>query len=182
MIDSVKPVGLAERASAVKGAKQSTAEGQKEEGAYSVDLSSSKSKKPSAEQIAAIKKQVEAQNAALRDLVAKLLYKQNSTAATAFKEIDFNPDMTPEEAQKAISEDGEWGINAVSDRIVAFAIAISGNDASKLDTLKAAIDKGFEQASAALGGQLPDICSRTYDAIMQKLDSWAKNGSVDVQA
>ena len=73
----------------------------------------------------------------------------------------------------AIAEDGEFGVNAVSDRIVAFAIAISGGDKSKLNTLKAAIDEGFQAVKDIMGGALPDISSKTYDEIMRKLDEWA---------
>lgn len=82
--------------------------------------------------------------------------------------------QTIAEAKQAISENGEYGIKAVSGRIVNFAIAASGGDKSKLEELKAAIDKGFEEAKKAFGGQLPDICSQTYDEIMKKLDDWSK--------
>ena len=152
---------------------------------YVVDIGSSHDGggggKLSAGQIKEIKQQVEATNASLRDLVEKLLSKQGGAYHTAFDEIEFDSDMTPAEAQEAISEDGYWGVNAVSDRIVAFAVAVSGNDASKLEELKAAIDKGFALAGKALGGELPDICSQTYDTVMEKLDKWA-SGGVDVQA
>ena len=78
-----------------------------------------------------------------------------------------------------ISEDGPFGVKAVSDRIVDFAIAVSGNDTSKLGELKAAIDKGFEKARDAFGGTLPDICNRTYDEAMRKLDEWAGAGQTE---
>ncbi len=187
MIESVKPVGKTEYAAGTKSVWDAGVQGQEEDVSYVVDLSSANTtegggKKLSADQIEKIKKQVEAQNESLRQLVEKLLVKQDGVYSAAFKEIEFDSDMTPEEAQQAISEDGEWGVNAVSDRIVAFAIAISGNDTSKLDELKAAIDKGFELAGQSLGQKLPDICSQTYDAIMKKLDDWAKSGGVDVEA
>jgi hypothetical protein len=107
----------------------------------------------------------------VRALVEKLLAGQSgqSMAAGAW---GVDPE-TAEAARQAISEDGEWGVKAVSDRIVGFAIALSGNDSSKLAQLKAAIDKGFAEAEKAFGGQLPDICMQTRDAIMQKLDAWA---------
>jgi hypothetical protein len=183
MIDSVKPVGGVDYSSGVKSTRDAGVAGQSEEDAYVVDLSNTQgSGKPTAEQIAAIKKQVEAQNASLRALVEKLLSKQGSVYNAAFDPIEFDSEMTPAEAQQAISEDGYWGVNAVSDRIVAFAIAVSGNDTSKLAELKAAIDKGFKLAGSALGGTLPDICNQTYDAVMKKLDNWAENGGVDTQA
>jgi anti-sigma28 factor (negative regulator of flagellin synthesis) len=183
MIESIKPVGAVEYTSGAKSVRDATVAGQQEaDEAYSVDLSASRGGKLSAEQIAAVKKQVEAENESLRELVEKLLSKQGITAKAAFGVIEFNPDMTPAEAEAAISENGEWGVNAVSDRIVAFAIAVSGNDTSKLAELKAAIEKGFKLAGQMLGGQLPDICSQTYNAVMEKMDKWAQSGGVDTQA
>ena len=75
------------------------------------------------------------------------------------------------EASALIAEDGPLGVENLSDSIVDFAIALSGGDKGKLDTLIQAIDKGFEQAKKQLGG-LPDISMKTYDRIMEKLDDW----------
>ena len=61
-----------------------------------------------------------------------------------------------------------------ADRIVQFAISISGNDPSRLEEIKVSIDKSFQMASKALGGTLPDICMKTYDAVMDKLNAWAE--------
>lgn len=62
----------------------------------------------------------------------------------------------------------------VSDRIVEFAKAISGGDKSKIDTLRDAIEKGFAEAARVLGGELPEVSQKTYDLVMQKLDTWAQ--------
>jgi hypothetical protein len=189
MIDSVKPVSKTEYTAGTKSVRDATVEGQQEgEASYVVDIGSASGtesaggKKLSADQLAAIKQQVDAQNASLRNLVEKLLGKQGNTYKTAFDEIKFDSDMTPGEAQAAIAEDGYWGVNAVSDRIVAFAKAVSGSDPTKIAELKAAIDKGFELAGKSFGGGLPDICNQTHDAIMKKLDDWAQSGGVDVEA
>ena len=80
------------------------------------------------------------------------------------------------EASELIGPDGPLGIEAVSDKIVDFAIAVSGGDKSKLETLRKAIDKGFKEAERILGG-LPEISSKTYDSIMKKLDNWEKEDS-----
>ncbi len=112
--------------------------------------------------------------AGLRELVRQLLLKQREEAGT------HKPDgveLTPyEEANLSISEDGELGIKAVSDRIVNFAIAISDNDPTKLAQLKEAIDKGFAAVEKSFGGKLPDICYKTYDETMKKLDQWSTGG------
>ncbi len=77
------------------------------------------------------------------------------------------------EANELISEGGKFSPEAVSDRIVNFAKAISGGDTDKYELLKDAIEKGFNEAKELLGGSLPDISNKTYDLVMEKLDNWA---------
>lgn len=85
-------------------------------------------------------------------------------------EID---DETKQNAIDAISEDGYYGVKQTSNRMIEFAKIISGNDPSKLETIKKAIDSGFEAAKEIFGGELPEISQRTYDAVMDGLDKWA---------
>lgn len=109
----------------------------------------------------------------LRDLLSKILEEQGVITWIASEDtsIEFR-DLTPVEAQALISEDGYLGVEQTSDRIVQFAISLAGNDAKKLEEMKAAIDKGFQIASKALGGSLPEISTKTYNAVMEKLDAW----------
>lgn len=81
------------------------------------------------------------------------------------------------QAQKDIADDGYWGVEQTSDRIVDFAKALSGGDVSKADKMIEAFKKGFEQATGAWGKKLPDISQKTYDAVMKKFDEW-KGGTV----
>ena len=77
---------------------------------------------------------------------------------------------TKARAQADIAEDGYWGVNATSDRIVDFAVALAGDDPEKLEEMRAAFQKGFDKAAKTWGGELPDISQRTYDAVMEKFD------------
>ncbi len=131
-------------------------------------------RKLSASDVDALKAAADQRYENLLALVKQLLNKQGETSKRA---LGFERTNTKSitEAQAAISEDGEWGVKAVSDRIVQFAIAASGGDKSKYETLKASIDKGFQQAAKALGGELPGISQETYKETMRKLDAW-KNG------
>lgn len=84
---------------------------------------------------------------------------------------DFTVDpATKAQAQADIAEDGYWGVNATSDRIIDFAVALAGDDPDKLEEMRSAFQKGFDQATKTWGGQLPDISQRTYDAVMEKFD------------
>jgi ribosomal protein S17E len=87
---------------------------------------------------------------------------------------------TRAQASQLIADDGPLGIEAMSDKIVDFAKAISGGDKTKLATLKNAIDKGFQEAGRVLGS-LPEISMKTYDRIMEKLNIWEKGNEEGVQ-
>ena len=133
-----------------------------------------------ASDIAALKEKADKVTEHLRKLVEELILKQNKNYEASVENSSENiletPDITEgdiEAARQAISEDGEFGIKAVSDRLVDFAIAVSGGDKSKLSELISAIDEGFSAAKQVLGGELPDICQQTYDETMRKLNEWA---------
>ena len=79
---------------------------------------------------------------------------------------------TIEQAKKDISEDGYWGVEQTSDRLVSMAKALSGDDPSKADMLIDAIKKGFEQAGKDWGEDLPDICKKTIDTAIKKMEDW----------
>ena len=123
----------------------------------------------------------------MQNLVEKLLNKQKGTfdLASLMKKDDVSglnlsatfeadPD-TIKAAQESISEDGYWGVNKTSDRLVSMAIALSGGDTDKADEMMSAIQKGYDRATAAWGKDLPDICKDTLEATKQKMDDW-KNG------
>lgn len=76
------------------------------------------------------------------------------------------------QAQEDISEDGYWGVEQTSDRILDFAKALSGGDASKADELLEAFKKGYEEATGAWGKDLPDISKQTYEAVEEKFAAW----------
>lgn len=119
-----------------------------------------------------IKEESEKTYSQLRELVRQLLEKQGLT----FKDIETQDIKIDEEtrikAQEMISEGGPLSPEAVSDRIVEFAKAISRGDKEKIDMLRSAIEKGFKEAAEALGGKLPEICQKTYELINKKLDAW----------
>ena len=110
----------------------------------------------------------------LRDMVEQLLKSQGKT----FKDVLSGKaelivdEKTRAAAELAVSEDGECGVKAVSNRIVAFAKAISNDNPEMYDKLMSAIDEGFAQAGKALGGELPDICKKTHEEIKRKMDEW----------
>ena len=78
------------------------------------------------------------------------------------------------QAQADIADDGYWGVNQTSDRILDFAKALTGGDPDQIEKMREAFEKGFKQATGTWGKELPSISSRTYDAVMEKFDKWAE--------
>lgn len=134
--------------------------------------------------VAQLKADQENRVASMQNLVEKLLGKQKGTfdlanstnlAATFRQAVQFASPEDIAKAQADIAEDGYWGVNKTSDRLVSMAITLAGGDTDKADELKNAITKGFKKATAAWGEKLPQLCQDTYDAAMKKMDDW-KNG------
>ncbi len=133
-----------------------------------------------------LKADAEARTSQLRSLVEEMMSKQGNAFATANSDDDmwrflakgdFTVDAAAKAAaQEAISENGYWGVNQTSERILSFAKALTGGDPSKAEEMREAFEKGFSQATKAWGQNLPDISSQTYDAVMDGFDSWAKEG------
>ena len=134
--------------------------------------------------VATMKKELSTKNEQLQNLVTKLLGKQAgkyTKLADLFKDIQADP-ATIEQAQKDIADDGYWGVEQTSDRLVSMAQALSGGDTSKADTLIAAIKKGFDEATEAWGDKLPDICQKTIDAAVKKMEAWRDGTTSETDA
>ncbi len=116
----------------------------------------------------------------LRSLVTNMLKEQglDFKVMNGDQEIDIST-VSQEEATELISEDGYFGVDQTSDRIVDFAVGIAGGDPTRLDTIKEGVEKGFNEALEAFNGWLPDISYDTFDAVMNKLDTWADVDSVE---
>ena len=110
----------------------------------------------------------------MRGLVLNMLKEQgiDYKIASGDTQIDISK-ITPAEAQGLVADDGYFGVDKTSQRIFDLAVGIAGGDPTKLDAVRAGIEKGFQEAKQALGDWLPDISYKTYDAVMQKLDDWA---------
>ncbi|MBQ9766284.1 MAG: hypothetical protein IJW18_08810 [Lachnospiraceae bacterium] len=130
--------------------------------------------------IARMKAEAEEKTAQFRKLVEQLITKQAGASTLAddfWKQIadgNFTADAaTIKQAQEDVSEDGYWGVEQTSQRIFDFAKALTGGDPEKMDDMLEAFKKGFDQATKAWGKELPDISSRTYDAVMKKFEDYA---------
>lgn len=136
--------------------------------------------------IAQLKADADARTEQMRQLVEKMMYKQagaaNPNSKSTWQNLLRKGLITDKEAianaQADIAEDGYWGANQTSDRILSFATALSGGDRDKMEKMLAAFEKGFKQATKSWGSKLPGLCQDTYKAVHDKFDSWfEENGS-----
>lgn len=132
-----------------------------------------------------LKADAEEHNRQLQNIVQQLMTKQGQTYNTAndiwkfLASGDYEVDpVTKAQAQADVAEDGYWGVEKTSDRIIDFATALTGGDSSKIEDMRAAFKKGYEQAEKAWGGELPEISQKTYDAVMQKFDKLAEEAGL----
>ncbi|MBN2644776.1 MAG: hypothetical protein JXR59_04805 [Desulfuromonadaceae bacterium] len=112
----------------------------------------------------------------LRSLVIDTFQEQGiaTKIAVGDETIDLQS-LTPEEAQGLISEDGYFGVDQTSQRIVDFAISMAGNDPTRFEAILAGFEDGFAEAEKAFGGTLPDISYQTRDAVLGKLNDWLES-------
>ncbi len=112
------------------------------------------------------------------DLILSMVSRQGTTLREVISgeaTLQADPE-TIAAAQAAIAEDGEWGVQQTAERILNFSRAVIGGDPSKLESIRAAVEKGFREATDILGGKLPEISERTYAAVMAEFDRWREEG------
>ena len=135
--------------------------------------------------IAQMKADTEARMNQMQELVRKMMQGQGNALAQSDDIWKFlaSGDFTVTEAaklqaQEDISENGYWGVEQTSQRILDFAKALSGGDASKADLLLDAFKKGYEEATGAWGKELPEISKKTYAAVEEKFAAWKEEAGI----
>jgi hypothetical protein len=115
---------------------------------------------------------------AIIDLIRPLVEQQGLNFSKVVKgeqRLSADP-ATIKAAQEAIADGGEFSVQKTSERILSFAKAVIGADPSKLDAIRAAVEKGFADAADILGGSLPEISQKTLETIQAQFDRWKKDG------
>ncbi|WP_051671489.1 hypothetical protein [Oribacterium sp. P6A1] len=77
-------------------------------------------------------------------------------------------------AQEAISEGGYYSIENTSQRIFDFVAAMAGDNVELMQKLQSSVMDGYNEATKAWGGDLPEICSKTLDATNKLFDDYYK--------
>lgn len=136
--------------------------------------------------IAKLKADAEARTSQLRSLVEQMMTKQGTAYANAndmwkfLAKGDFTVSADVKaQAQADIAEDGYWGVDQTSDRILDFAKALGNNDPEKAEEMLEAFKKGYQLAEKAWGGELPEISRKTYDAVLEKFEAWKNENTTE---
>ena len=140
---------------------------------------------PNTDLVAKLKADQESRQQQLQSIVEQLLSKQGqaynsangiwSILAGGNLQVD---SATQAQAQKDIADDGYWGVEQTSSRIIDFATALTGGDPDKIEEMREAFKKGYKQAEKTWGGELPEISQKTYDAVMEKFDKLAEEAGL----
>ena len=122
---------------------------------------------------------------ALRRLVRSLIGQTDATGqgfwAARAEDIHLQlSDAERLEAQQMVSEDGFFGVQQTTDRIMGFAQAMVGQGASEeqIESMRAAVQAGFDQVAQMFGGfdNLPEVTRNTHASIMEAFDNWIAGG------
>jgi hypothetical protein len=116
---------------------------------------------------------------AIRTLVSSALGNANGVGQGFWSNRSVNLQLSEADratAQQLVSEDGFFGVQQTTDRIMGFAQALVGENASpeQIERMRAAVQKGFDQVARMFGGfnNLPQVTRDTFDAIMERFDQW----------
>lgn len=129
-----------------------------------------------------LRKSEEQRMSAFQQMLRSMIAKQGEKSNLSIFGLDLNVSQAQSDAAAAsLQEGGEWSVDAVATRLMDMAKALAGGDATKIEELRTAVQKGFKAAGMDLGGKLPGICNDTYDEVMRRFDDWAKESGVSVE-
>lgn len=80
-------------------------------------------------------------------------------------------ELSPEEAQALITEDGYFGVTKTAERLAGFVLTGAGDSLERLQAGREGIQKGFEEAEQVWGAKLPEISYRTLNKALETIDS-----------
>lgn len=165
--------------STAKSAKSEEQAKNRQKNSSGVTYSSKMTDSERAEVVAKLKSDSQRQVDSFKSMVQDMFQKQGlavknsddiwSMLASGNYTVD---QATADKAKSLISEDGYWGVDQTSDRIVEMAKALSGGDEEGMNKMLAAFEKGYKQAAKSWGRELPDISKQTYDAVQQKFKDY----------
>lgn len=121
--------------------------------------------------------EAEEKKESFRQMIEKLFAKQSDKVITSGTMADFYrsldvPESVREQARKDVAEDGYWGAEQTSDRILSFAQALAGDNKELAEKLLDAVKEGFKLAGEDWGEELPELSQKTMGITLEKMNNW----------
>lgn len=79
-------------------------------------------------------------------------------------------ELSVDEANDLLSEDGFFGIKETSNRVANFVLSFSQDDVEILKKGREGVVRGFEEAEKLFGGELPEISYKTQERTLKLID------------
>jgi hypothetical protein len=163
--------------------------GEETKASYSINRMSAQER---ASLVEKLKADQESRQSQLQEIVNQMLSKQATTYGVAnwgssdddmwkfLAKGDYTVDAQAKaQAQEDISEDGYWGVTQTAQRLFDFASALAGDDEEQMKKMQEAMEKGYKQATASWGQDLPEISSKTLEAANQLFEDYYNSKKTD---
>ena len=138
-----------------------------------------------------LKADAEARNQQMQAIVEQMLTGQGKSYALAsedeiwkmFADGDFSnvSEAAIAQAKEDIADGGYYSVEETASRILDFAKALTGGDPDQIDSMLEAFKQGYSEATKSWGQDLPEISSKTYDAVLEGFESWRKESSEEAE-
>jgi len=84
-------------------------------------------------------------------------------------------ELSSDEAQDLLAEEGFFGINQTSNRVANFVFSFAGDDIELLKEGREGIVRGFQEAQKLFGNELPEISFQTQEKTLELIDAKIKS-------
>jgi len=88
-------------------------------------------------------------------------------------------ELSPEEAEELLDEEGFFGITQTSSRVANFVFSFAQDDVELLKEGREGVIRGFQEAQKLFGNELPEISFQTQEKTLELID--AKINSLNAQ-
>ncbi|PIF03769.1 MAG: hypothetical protein CSA86_04500 [Arcobacter sp.] len=120
-------------------------------------------------------RQLNSENIAGQKSIFEFLSGNETEDGLSLKNIGYEgkpiTELSVEEANDLLSEDGFFGVKQTSKRVSDFVLNFSDDDVEILKKGREGIVKGFEEAEKLWGGKLPDISYETQAKTLEIIDA-----------
>ncbi|GAB6062021.1 hypothetical protein [Deferrisoma palaeochoriense] len=111
--------------------------------------------------------------------VAPGVLPKGGRGAASYVEVEQSVRITLEGPEGALA--GDWSVEATAGRLRDFGVGLyrGGDRGEHAAKMIQAMERGYEEARIAFGGELPDVARQTVDLARRLLEEWAKGETAE---